>query len=60
VCLIHDGLSKISAFRHAYPVFVPQGALVIYSEVRGLVLSGMLADLHQILIGFLGLPDLLF
>jgi hypothetical protein len=58
VGLIRDGLSEISAFRHAYPIFIPQCALIIHSKVRGLIFSRVFADLHQILIGLLGLPGL--
>jgi hypothetical protein len=58
VGVIHDGLSKISIFWHAYPILIPQCALIIHSKVRGLIFSCMFADLHQILIGLLGLPDL--
>jgi hypothetical protein len=54
----HDGLSEISVLRHAYPIFIPQCTLIVHSKVWGLILSCMLADFHQIIIGPLGLLDL--
>jgi hypothetical protein len=56
--LTQDQLPEIPYIRHAYPTLVPQGTLIILSEMRCLANLEQFADLLQLLIFFLMLPDL--
>src|SRR6185436_4260352 len=56
--LTQNQLSEILHIWHTDPVLVPQGTLIILSEVWSLALLEQLTDLLQLLIFFLMLPDL--
>src|SRR6185312_15330522 len=56
--LTQNQLPKILHIWHTDPVLVPQGTLIILSEMRSLALLEQLTNLLQLLIIFLMLPDL--
>src|SRR6185312_3145814 len=56
--LTQNQLPKILHIWHTYPVLVPQGTLIILSEMWSLALLEQLTNLLQLLIFFLMLPDL--
>jgi hypothetical protein len=56
--LTQDQLPEILYIRHTYPALVPQGTLIILSEMRGFTNLKQLTNLLQLLIILLMLPDL--
>src|SRR6185312_5016878 len=56
--LTQNQLPEILHVWHTDPILVPQGTLIILSEMRSLALLEKLTDLLQLLIFFLMLPDL--
>jgi hypothetical protein len=56
--LTQDQLPEVCYIRHTYPALVPQGTLIILSEMRGFANLQQFTDLLQLLIIFLMLPDL--
>jgi hypothetical protein len=56
--LTQDQLPEIIHIRHTYTTLVPQGTLIILSEMRCLANLEQLTDLLQLLIILLMLPDL--
>jgi hypothetical protein len=56
--LTQDQLPKILHIWHTYPALVPQGTLIIHSEMRCFANLEQFTDLLQLLIFFLMLPDL--
>jgi hypothetical protein len=56
--LTQDQLPEIRYIWHAYPALVPQGTLIILSEMRCLANLEQFSDLLQLPIFFLMLPDL--
>src|SRR6185312_3056994 len=56
--LTQNQLPEILHIWHTDPVLVPQGTLIILSEIKSLAFLEQLTDLLQLLIIFLMLPDL--
>jgi hypothetical protein len=56
--LTQNQLPKILYIWHTYPALVPQGTLIILSEMRCFANLEQFTDLLQLLIFFLMLPDL--
>jgi hypothetical protein len=56
--LTQDQLPEILYIWHTYPTLVPQGTLIILSEMGCFANLEQFADLLQLLIIFLMLPDL--
>ena len=56
--LTQNQLPEIIPLWHTNPVLVPQGTLIIFSEMRSLAFLEQLTDLLQLLIFLLMLPDL--
>jgi hypothetical protein len=56
--LTQNQLSEILYIWHTYPALVPQGTLIILSEMRCFANLQQFTDLLQLLIFFLMLPDL--
>ena len=56
--LTQNQLLEILHIWHTDPVLVPQGTLIILSEMRSLALLEQITDLLQLLIFLLMLPDL--
>jgi hypothetical protein len=58
--LTQNQLPEILYIWHTYPALVPQGNLIILSEMRCFAHLEQITDLLQLLIFFLMLPDLCF
>jgi hypothetical protein len=56
--LTQNQLSEVFHIRHTYTTLVPQGTLIILSEMRGFANLKQFTDLLQLLIFLLMLPDL--
>jgi hypothetical protein len=56
--LTQNQLPEICHIRHTYTTLVPQGTLIILSEMRGFANFEQLTNLLQLLIFLLMLPDL--
>jgi hypothetical protein len=56
--LTQNQLPEILYIWHTYPALVPQGTLIILSEMRRFANLEQFTDLLQLLIFFLMLPDL--
>jgi hypothetical protein len=56
--LTQDQLPEIRYIRHTYPTLVPQGTLIILSEMKYLANLKQFTDLLQLFIFFLMLHDL--